>query len=142
MRYGARPMMVSFTRSIFDGEPLADFVNALVQCIEPRVNGAVVEIEDVSTGEEREYPMMMLDIAKNRLDRLADECDHAPHKFHCIPPGRLCRRPPEISAPDGPLPEPSMAPLLRVADRSTMAAKLIAAAAKLCEISSVRMTRS
>ena len=77
-------MMVSFARSIFDGKPLADFVDTPVKRIEPRVNGAVVEIEDVTAGKEREYPMMMLDIAKNRLDRLPDEGDHAPHKFHCI----------------------------------------------------------
>src|SRR3954454_17766141 len=84
MRYEPYPTMVSLARSIFDGHPLADFVDALVERIEPRVNGAVVEIEDVTAGKEREDPMMMLDIAENRLDRLADECDHAPHKFHCI----------------------------------------------------------
>jgi hypothetical protein len=28
--------------------------------------------------------MVMFDIAENSLDGLADECDHAPHKFHYI----------------------------------------------------------
>ncbi|WP_204268160.1 hypothetical protein, partial [Escherichia coli] len=27
-------------------------------------------------------PVVMLDIAKHRLDGLANECDPAPHKFH------------------------------------------------------------
>src|SRR2546430_10997100 len=67
-----------------DGEPLGVFVDRPVKRIEPRVNGAVVEIEDVTACKECEDPMMMLDIAENRLDDLAHECDHTPHKFHCI----------------------------------------------------------
>lgn len=33
-----------FVLSIFDRKPLADFVDAPVECVEPRVNRAVVEI--------------------------------------------------------------------------------------------------
>jgi hypothetical protein len=115
--------MVSLTRSIFDGQPLADFVDALVERIEPRVDGAVVELEDVAAGKECEDPVMMLDITKNRLDGLADECDHAPHKFHCsfLPAGFVFARrssPAQFSQSiRRPLPEPSMGPLRRVAGR-------------------------
>jgi hypothetical protein len=80
--YERNQQMISRARSILDGETLADFVNALVERIEPRMNRTVMEIEDVAAGEEREDPMVMLDIAKDSLDGLADECDHAPHKFH------------------------------------------------------------
>src|SRR5438445_8559412 len=82
-RYELSPHMVSRARSIFDGEALADFVHALVERIEPRMNRTVMEIEDVAAGEEREDPVVMLDITEDRLDGLANECDHAPHKFHC-----------------------------------------------------------
>jgi hypothetical protein len=82
---------------------------------------------------------MVLDIAKDRLDGLANERDHAPHEFHRISSRQalssaardLCARRPFL--------EPSMAPLLRVAARGTVTAKPIAGAAKLCEVCSIRL---
>src|SRR4051812_7480303 len=127
-KYDAGPQMVSPAGSIFDGETLADFVHALVERIEARVDGAVVEIKDVATGKEREDPMMVLDIAEHRLDGLAHECGHAPHNVHVLPPGTLVsahrlslrRWRPNCG-------EPSTAPQRRVAARGSGAAKRLRA---------------
>src|ERR1700750_2499916 len=108
--------MVSPARSIFDGEALADFVDAFVERIEPRVDRTVVKIEDVAAREEREDPMVMLNIVENRLDGLAHECDHAPHNVHCnFLPARFVSRRRRSLRTWRPLSEPSMAPPLRVA---------------------------
>src|SRR5205814_9241753 len=71
--------------SIFDGEPLPDFVDPLLDGVEPRMQGTVVEIEDVAEGNQSENPVMAFDIGQHSLDRTADKGDNAQQRIHDTP---------------------------------------------------------
>src|SRR5450432_1458018 len=71
--------------SIFDGEPLPDFVDPLLHGIEPRMQGAVVQIEDIAKAKKAENPVMALDVRQHRLDRMADKGENAQQRVHGTP---------------------------------------------------------
>ena len=73
--------------SVFDRKPLPHFVDPLVQRIEARVQGAVVQVEDVAERREAEDPVMGLDIVQHRFDRMANEGKDTQHHVHRISPG-------------------------------------------------------
>jgi hypothetical protein len=66
-----------FTASIFDGEPLPDFIDPFFDRVEPRMQGAIVKIENIAEGKKPKNPVMALDIRQYRLDRMADQADRA-----------------------------------------------------------------
>src|ERR1700761_6501512 len=72
--------------SIFNGEPLPDLVEALLQRVEALMHGAVVQIEQIAGGEEAEDPVVALDIEQHGLDRMANESKDAPHNVHIHTP--------------------------------------------------------
>src|SRR5258708_2796569 len=90
--------------SIFDGEPLPDFVDPLFERVEPGMQGAVVEIEDIAKGKQSENPVVAFDISQHRFDRMADKGDNAQQRVHVTPfPAKLISRkngsaPPERSS--------------------------------------------
>jgi hypothetical protein len=75
-------------RSIFDRETFADFIDPLVEGIEARMDAAVVKIEDVSTGQESEDPVVRFHVVEDLLDRVTDGNNNVPQDFHRISPAR------------------------------------------------------
>jgi hypothetical protein len=63
-------MSASRIQSILDGRPLANSVDPLVDRIEPRMDGAIMEMEDIAQGGEAEDPVMAFDITQHRLDHM------------------------------------------------------------------------
>ena len=68
--------------SIFERETLPDFVNLLLERVKTGMHGAVMQVEQVARDQEAENPVMGLDIAQHRLDRMAYESKNAPNSVH------------------------------------------------------------
>jgi len=72
--------------SIFDGEPLPDFIDPLVERVEARVNGSVVEVENIPAGQNSEDPVMRFHVDEHLLNRVTDKNSNVPQDVHRIPP--------------------------------------------------------
>jgi hypothetical protein len=72
--------------SIFDGEPLPDFIDPLVERVEARVNGPVVKVENIPAGQNSEDPVMRFHVDEHLLNRVTDRNSNLPQDVHRIPP--------------------------------------------------------
>jgi hypothetical protein len=73
------------TSSVFNRQALPDFVDPLVERIEPGVKGPVVKVEDVASGEKSENPVMAFHVHEYQLDRVTDRNNDVPQNVHRIP---------------------------------------------------------
>jgi hypothetical protein len=71
--------------SIFDGETFPDFIDSLVERIEPRVNGPVVKVKYIPAGQKPENPVVSFHVDQYLLNRVSDGNNNVPHEFHRIP---------------------------------------------------------
>jgi hypothetical protein len=71
--------------SIFDGEAFPDFIDPLVEGIEPCVQASVVKVEYVPAGQKSENPVMRFHIEQHLLDRMTDSNYNVPQDVHRIP---------------------------------------------------------
>src|ERR1700751_2910123 len=83
----AAPVLLIWRCSIFDGEPLPDLIDPLVQRIEARVQGTIMQVENIAERHDAKDPVMGLDVAQHRFDHMADEEEDTQHHVHCISPG-------------------------------------------------------
>jgi hypothetical protein len=65
--------------SIFDGEAFPDFIDALVERIEARVNGPVVKVENIPSGQKSENPVMGFHVDEYLFNRVTDGNNNVPH---------------------------------------------------------------
>jgi hypothetical protein len=79
------PPPVQPNRSIFDGEPLPDFIDPLVKCVEASVKGSVVKIKNIAASQESENPVVRLHIDQYLLDRMTHKDNNVPQNVHRIP---------------------------------------------------------
>jgi hypothetical protein len=77
-RFGPRP-------SIFNGEAFPDFIDPLVEGIEPCVQAPVVKIEYVPACQKSENPVVTFHVDEHLLDRVTDRNNNVPQNVHCIP---------------------------------------------------------
>jgi hypothetical protein len=71
--------------SIFDGETFPDFIDPLVERIEPGVNGPVVKVKYIPPGQKPENPVVSFHVDEYLLNRVSDGNYNVPHEFHRIP---------------------------------------------------------
>ncbi len=76
---------ISAQPSIFDGEALPDFVDPLVERVEPRVHRPVVKIEYVSRGESPENPVVSFHVGQHLLNQVTDGNNNVPQNVHRTP---------------------------------------------------------
>jgi hypothetical protein len=62
---------------MIDGETSPDFIDPLVERVEPRVKAAVVEMEQAPDQDEAKDPVMALDVGEYKLDRVTDRRKNA-----------------------------------------------------------------
>jgi hypothetical protein len=74
--------------SIFDGETLPDFIDPLVERIEPRVQASVLKIKKIADRQKPEKPVVAFDVDDHLFDRVTDGNDDVPHGVHHVPPFR------------------------------------------------------
>src|SRR5262249_43322725 len=88
--------VASASSSIFERQPLPDFINALLKRIEPGMQGSVVQIEDVTEGNEAENPVVGFHITQHRLDRVTDPGDNAQQRVHSTASRKIDSRLPDL----------------------------------------------
>src|SRR5205085_7703312 len=77
--------------SVVHRETLADLVDPLVQCVEARMQAAVVQVEHVADHDEAKDPVVGFHIREDRLDGVADPYENSRQPFHRIPSLVQCR---------------------------------------------------
>jgi hypothetical protein len=75
---------ISARPSIFNGEAFPDFIDPLVEGIEPCVKAAVVKIEYVAAGQKSENPVVSFHVNEHLLDRVTDRNNNVPKNVHRI----------------------------------------------------------
>jgi hypothetical protein len=73
-------------RSILDRETLADFIDALVERVEARVNGPVMKIKYIAARQKSENPVVRLHVDEHLLDPVTHGNNHIPQDVHRTPP--------------------------------------------------------
>jgi hypothetical protein len=71
--------------SIFNREPLPDFIDPFFKRIEPRVNAPIVKVKYVGRGQKSENPMVRFDVDERLLNRVTDKNYNVPQHVHRIP---------------------------------------------------------
>jgi hypothetical protein len=71
--------------SIFNGEALPDFIDPLVERVEPRVKASVVKIKYIAAGQKSENPVVGFHVDEYLLDRVTDKNNNVPQHVHRIP---------------------------------------------------------
>ena len=79
--------------SEFEGEPLSDFVDPLLERIESGVHRLVVKVENITSRQERENPVVGLDIIQHLLDRVPERSYCTRQNVHRIPRFKLIQGP-------------------------------------------------
>src|SRR5271168_972323 len=72
--------------SIFDRQTLPDLVDPFLERVEPGVQGAVVEVKNITERGKAEDPVVAFDVSEHRLDRVTDKGDRAQQSVHRTPP--------------------------------------------------------